>query len=116
MYLQISEWIRGSNDKEIENLRKDGSVTFAAGAHLLHSANTWRTLVRQTWLLGLVDREMIVARGHNKLSSLIINTYKLNPAGHNHLQHPTSVYLPVPTTCSLKKPQKESDTQTPTTR
>ena len=91
---KISEWIHGSNDKEINKLHTDNATMFASGAHLIYSADMWRTLLRQTSLLGLLNREMVLAQGHNKFGSLVINTYQVSQEGHNYLQSLVPLHLP----------------------
>ena len=92
--LQIAEWVRGSRDKEISKLHTSEDTTFGAGAKLLYSMDAWRTLIRQAWLLGFLERDMVVAKGHNKLGGLIINTYRVSQSGLSFLSSPAPVLLP----------------------
>ena len=94
---QISEWIRGSKDKEIEKLHEiTASASFGIGSSLQHSIDSWRALVKQSWLSGLLDRDMRLAKGHNKLGGLVINTYHINHRGRDFLDSPTPLGLPAP--------------------
>ena len=67
---------------------------YGTGAALEYSTATWRTLIRQAWLLGLLDRTMQIGRGYSRISSMVFNTYRLSEAGEEYAKAPKESILP----------------------
>ena len=76
------------------------------------SIDAWRVFVKQSWLSGLLDRDMRLAKGHNKLGGLVINTYHINHQGRDFLHSPTSLSLPAPPSQWGQKAGDETDENT----
>ena len=76
--------------------------TLGSGTSLQLSTNSWRLRIRQAWLVGL--RNMQIGRGHGRVSAMVFNTYRLTPAGREHLQSPILVELPASTTTEPLQP------------
>lgn len=61
----------------------------------------WRERIRQAWILGLVDREMAIGKGHNLLGDMVYNTFTLTSSGQQFLENPYSIQLPVVASSSI---------------
>ena len=67
--------IRGS--KRATNVSYSSSV-FGKGGEFKLSIDAWRDRVRQTWILGLIGRDMRLGKGHNCLGDMVYNSYRLS--------------------------------------
>ena len=70
----MAELIRGSQSdaiKKMEELHSD--KTFGSGASLMLSLASWRTLTRQAWLLGLLERNMQIGVGTGEDKGMVFN-------------------------------------------
>lgn len=54
---------------------------FSCGNYLSHSDETWRILVRQSWLMGFLKRSLAVCNGHNRMSSIVNAVYTTTAEG-----------------------------------
>ena len=71
------------------------SSQFGEGSTLGLSLDTWRACVRQAWILGLLEREMKLGKGHNLLGQMVYNSFTLSGAGNTFLEDPHPLILPV---------------------
>lgn len=83
--------IRGS--KRATNVSYSSSV-FGKGGEFKLSIDAWRDRVRQTWILGLIGRDMRLGKGHNRLGDMVYNSYTLASAGEAFLENPHVIELP----------------------
>ena len=62
--LQLAEWIRGAYRQGIGlSLLDDDHETYGIGSQFPHTVEGWRIIIRQAWLLGLLDRKMFLGGG-----------------------------------------------------
>lgn len=66
---------------------------YGTGAKLEYSTETWRTSIRQAWMIGLLHRTMLIGRGHSRISLMVFNTYRLSETGEQYVQAPKEVIL-----------------------
>ncbi len=72
-------------------------TTLGCGASLQLPEVTWRLLIQQAWLVGLLQRNMRLGYGHSRITSIVFNTYRLTDGGERYLESPTTLSLPAPT-------------------
>ena len=59
-----------------------------------YSLQQWRELVRQAWLMGLLERRMKLAVGEKMGSQVVINTYETTAKGRAFIIEPRTILLP----------------------
>lgn len=83
---KIAHWIRGSGDISVTKFKKSSSETHGCGRKCTISLDAWRMLIRQTWLLGYIDRTLVVGGGINMISSLVFAKYSITELGRELLR------------------------------
>ena len=68
---------------------------------------------RQAWVMGLLERQMRVGKGHNLVNKMVYNVYSLSSAGCTFLQNPHELKLP---SVETKKRTTSSSDEEPETR
>ena len=68
--------------------------TFGAGQRLGYSTESWRALIRQAWLYGLLNREMKRGVGARMVNGVIFNVYTITNEGIEFLTNPREILLP----------------------
>ena len=116
IYTQIAQWIRGSADKNLDK-SKDTLESFSCGNHFSHSIETWRTLVRQSWLMGFLKRSLAIGTGHNRRTDIVYAAYTVTTEGVKFLSEDSAqeVLLPDEIRSSEKKEVKLNDNKEQTT-
>lgn len=68
--------------------------TFGSGASLRLSLPSWRILIRQARLVGLLKRNMKVGVGTGKNRAMVFNTFQLSSEGFGYIDNPHKICLP----------------------
>ena len=68
--------------------------TFGIGQQFGHSTESWRALIRQAWLCGLLNREMKRGVGARMVNGVIFNVYAITKEGIEFLANPQEILLP----------------------
>jgi hypothetical protein len=95
--LKIAQWIRGSGELTLNKLQGACSDSFGLGRKFELSIEKWRTLIRQAWLEGFLDRTLLIGSGNNMLSSVAFATLSLSSSGIQCLEEDMAypVMLPI---------------------
>ena len=94
--VQIAEWIRGSKSAEILRFKESAdATTHGSGSKFHHSLDTWRTFIRQAWLLGMLVRTMRIGSGIQNSKCVIFNVLSVSENGLEFLSQPSDIALPV---------------------
>lgn len=68
--------------------------TFGSGAALRLSLPSWRILIRQAWLVGLLKRNMKMGVGTGKNKAMVFNMFQLSSEGFGYIDNPYKICLP----------------------
>ena len=88
MHSQIAECIRGSA-KACHT-----SCVHGKGANFGLSMEGWRSVVRQAWVMGLLERHIRIGKGHNLVTKMVYSSYTISESGSMFLQNPHELMLP----------------------
>ena len=61
--------------------------TFGCGSELNLSSERWRVLIRQAWLKGFLNRQLVVGSGHNMMNDIVFASYTVADEGIALLQN-----------------------------
>ena len=69
-------------------------VTLGIGQGQRLGIPSWRILIRQAWLWGLLDRTLDIGSGDKRARKFAYNVYTINLVGEAFLEDPQPVLLP----------------------
>ena len=81
--------------------------SFGSGQLFRHSMETWRGLIRQAWLSGLLNRQMKRGIGTRMVNGVIFNVYDITNEGITFLTKPREILLSTDEPESPEQPAKE---------
>lgn len=61
--------------------------TFGCGSKFGFSNEEWRVLIRQAWLKGFLNRQLVVGSGHNMMNDIVFATYTVADPGTTLLKN-----------------------------